>query len=183
MKSTILLICFAILRLESFSQIVGKKMTDPIKIFDSVSVKPGDTLYLGTGTDRRGDFVYIYQPPNIWAGVAEQSLSRTYSNKYAIVKFFKVQHDKRTGDKTVAVVNPFGGLNFIADLEGAITNQEIIAINQRSLLKKKEPHVIVVQQQSQSLADELVKLKKLYDDGTLSKEEYDAAEKKLIDKQ
>jgi hypothetical protein len=163
------------------AQIAGKKLYDPIKVFDSITVKPGDTLYLGSGTDRRGDFVYIYQPPNYWGGVGEQSLPRSYAGKYVIIKFFKRQADKRTGDKTIAVINPYGGLNYVVDIEGGVNAQEIVAVNHHSLVKKAEP-TVVVQQQPQSTADELAKLKKLYDDGTLTKEEYEAAKKKLLEK-
>jgi len=164
-----------------FAQIGGKKVKDAIVLFDSIAVAPGDTLHLGSGSDRRGDFVSVYQPANGWLGVEEQNLERKYANKFVIIKHFKKQKDKRTGEKTVAVVNPFGGFNFIADLEQGIQLQEIIAINSRSFAKKETPATVVVQQQG-STADELAKLKKLMDDGVLTKEEFDAQKKKLLEK-
>jgi hypothetical protein len=182
MKKIMVLIISISCVITAQSQIAGIKSKNAIKVFDSIDVNIGDTIYLGSGSDRKGDFVSIYQPPNYWIGVRETSLPRDYSGKYVIIKFFKNQSNKRTGDKRVAIINPSGGLNFIVDIEGGVRNQEILGLNQRSFVKKAEPTVII-QQPPQSLADEVAKLKKLYDDGVLSKEEYDAAKKKLIEKQ
>ncbi|HEX2534305.1 MAG TPA: hypothetical protein VHK69_11240, partial [Chitinophagaceae bacterium] len=125
-----------LLSVNSFGQIAGKKTKDTYMLFDSIAVYPGDTLHFGTGSDRRGDFVYLYQPANGWLGTAEQSVPRQYANKQAVIKHFKKQKDKRTGEKTVAVV-AIGMLNCVADLEGAVKAEEIVAINNRST--KKEP--------------------------------------------
>jgi hypothetical protein len=165
----------------SFAQIGGKKSSESIVIFDSIRVNPGDTIHLGNGSDRAGDFIYIYQPPNAWIGTHETSLPRNYANKYFVIKHFKVQKDKRSGDKTLAIINP-GMLNCVADIEAAIKAQEIVAINSRSFVKKEDPKVMIVNNNSVSVADELVKLKKLADDGILTKEEYDAQKKKLLEK-
>lgn len=164
----------------SFAQITGRKSKDAIIIYDSISVAPGDTLYLGNGSDRRGDFMYIYQPTNFILGVQETSLPRGYANKHFVIKHFKKQKDKRTGEKTVAVVS-FGGFNYVADIESAIKAQEVTSINGRSFIKKEEPKSIVVKNEI-SVADELAKLKRLMDDGIISKDEFDAQKKKLLEK-
>ena len=166
----------------SYGQIAGQKVKGSIIIFDSITVQPGDTLHFGIGTDRKGDFVYIYQPPNFWLGADETGLGRSHSNKFAIIKHFKKQKDKRTGEKTVAVINPSGGYNYIADLEGAINAKEIVAINGRSFEKTEQASTVIIQQQPSSMADELFKLKKLYDDGILTKEEFETAKKKILEK-
>ena len=62
-------------------------------------------------------------------GVPERSLSRQYNGMSAVVKWFKVQKIRNAGDKTIAVVNPFGGINYVVDLNPAIELGEIIAIN------------------------------------------------------
>lgn len=168
----------------SYAQIVGKKSKDAIIIFDSIVVNPGDTLHFGNGTDPKGDFVYVYTPPNYWVGTKEEGMQRRFAHKFAVIKHFKKHKDKRTGEKTVAVINPFGGLNFVADVESAIESKEIVAINRRSFDKKEAPIVAnVVVKQETSLADELGKLKKLHDEGVLTKEEFEAQKKKLLEKQ
>ena len=177
MKLSLLLILFIPLFLNS--QISGKKSSSPILIFDSLNVKVGDTIYLGTGSDRKGDFVSIYQPPNVWAGIGETSLPRDYAGKFVIIKHFKTGEDKRTGKKSVGVANPWGGFNFIIDFEQGVRLKEIISINRHSFEKKEQATVVV--NNKPSVADELSKLKKLYDDGVLTKEEYDAQKKKLLD--
>jgi hypothetical protein len=178
-----LLVAFVTLFLiqTSYGQIQGKKLRESITVFDSIQVNPGDTLHFGIGTDKKGDFVYIYQPRNGWSGTGEYGLQRRFAGKYGIIKFFKVEKDKRTGDKTVAVINPMGGFNMVADLESAITAKEITGINGRSFIKSSEPTVIV-QQLQPSMADELRKLKKLYDDSLLTKDEYEVQKKKLLDR-
>lgn len=158
-------------------QITGKKSNDTYMLFDSIAVNPGDTIFLGNGTDRRGDFVSIFQPENGWIGSEEMSLSRKFANKHFKIKHFKQQKDKKTGEKTVAVVTP-GGLNFVADLEQGIELGEIVAINKHDFKKKAAPAAVIVQ--PVSVADELAKLKKLFDDGVLTKDEYEAAKKKLL---
>lgn len=160
-------------------QIGGKKSKDAYMLFDSIRINPGDTLHLGSGTDRRGDFVSIYQPPNVLIGIAETSLPRNFSGKFLVIKHFKVQKDKRTGEKTIAVVSP-GGLNYVVDIEQAVKLQEITSINRRSFINKPEPAQVIINNKP-SVADELAKLKKLYQDSVLTKEEYEAQKKKLLE--
>jgi hypothetical protein len=171
------------------AQIAGRRTKDAIMIFDSIEVKPGDTIFLGRGSDRRGAFEYVYQPPNAWVGTPEESLARNFANTRSVIKHFKNQKSKRAGEKVVAVVN-FGGFNCVADLEPAIEAGEILAINGHNFNEKpvavkevNQPTTQVnVQQQSTSKADELKKLKELLDSGVLSQDEYNTEKKKLLDK-
>jgi hypothetical protein len=184
---SLIVLCFV--SSAAIAQIYGKKTKGAITIFDSVTVKPGDTIYLGRGSAQRGEFSYIYQPPNVWAGSREMSLGRNFANMKAVIKFFKNQKTARAGEKVVAVVN-FGGFNEVADLEPAIEAGEIIAINnhkfrERALLTQEAapPTTQVnIQQQPASKADELKKLKELLDTGVLTQEEYDSEKKKILDK-
>jgi hypothetical protein len=100
--------------------------------------------------------------------------------KSRVMKFFKNQKAKRTGEKIIAVVS-FGGLNYVADIESAIDAGEIVSINSKSF--SKENANVVVQENKGSVADELIKLKKLYDDSALTQEEYEVQKNKVQEKQ
>lgn len=106
------------------AQIGGKKAKGPLVLADSTVVNAGDTLHLGNGSDRRGEFVSIYQPANMLLGVSEQSLKRDFAGTTAVIKYFK---DMPTG-KRIAVVS-FGSLNCIADIQQGVELGEIKAIN------------------------------------------------------
>jgi len=184
-----LLACLALLSLTASAQIYGKKSKGSITIFDSIEVKPGDTIFLGSGSDNRGAFAYIYTPPNAFGGTGEISLSRQYARRQATIKHFKVQKSRRLGEKTVAVVN-VGGLNNVADLEPAIESGEILAINGRNFREKPVEVVqaaqgtqVNIQQAPLSKADELKKLKELLDTGVLTQDEYDSEKKKILAKE
>lgn len=155
------------------AQIKGKTIETPITINNGTVVNIGDTLFLGKGTDTRGDFNYIFQPVNpLLKHKTELSLPREMEGKSLVVKYFKEQSSKKTGDKTIAVVS-HGGYNYIADLDPAIEHGEVIGINGKKFVK---PGTV-------SLADEIKKLKDLLDSGAITQEEFDIAKKKLLEKQ
>lgn len=106
------------------AQIGGKKIKGPLVLADSTVINEGDTLHLGNGSDRRGEFVSIYQPANMILGVEEQSLKRDYAGTAMVIKFFK----KMPLNKTIAVVS-FGSLNYIADIQQGVELGEIKAVN------------------------------------------------------
>lgn len=170
-----ILLLFALIPIIAQTQIAGIRTKENLVLYDSIIVKPGDTLYLGKGSDTRGNFIYIYQPANFLVGMEESSLDRRYAGKFFKVKHFRKEKSKKTGEKMVGVVS-YGGLNYVADIENAIDAGEIIAINSRRFGKEAVP----VEVKSSSIADELAKLKKLYDDGAITKDEYEQAKKKLL---
>lgn len=64
MKKT-LIIGFLILSFSVFGQIPGKDFDGPIVIFDTLTIKKGDIIYLGKGSDfNTGNFLYITTPEN-----------------------------------------------------------------------------------------------------------------------
>jgi hypothetical protein len=69
----------------------------------------------------------------------------------------------------------------VADIESAIDAGEIVSINSKSF--SKENANVVVQENKGSVADELIKLKKLYDDSALTQEEYEVQKNKVQEKQ
>jgi len=84
------------------------------------------------------------------------------SGKHEILKIYK--------DRTMVVKNGAAG-RFSIEIDKAIKAGELIPT-------PSAPTVNVVNQGS--VADELVKLKKLYDDGVLTQKEYETQKKKLL---
>lgn len=175
-KSIIILLCLLIIVAQLNAQIGGHKLKTGITIMGNIEVKPGDTLHLGRGSDFRGDFTYVYAPQNVLLGSAATGLPKNWANRTIIVKFFREQNTKKYGQKTVAVVNP-GGINYVADIEAAVTSGEIVAINSKSVINN--PASTAVPSPS-SAADELKKMKDLLDSGDITKEEYETAKKKIL---
>jgi hypothetical protein len=71
---------------------------------------------------------------------------------------------------------------YVIDIENAIEAKELDVPKEYAIAEKKPEAPSVTVKQEISVADELTKLKKLYDDGVLTKEEYEAQKKKLLDK-
>ena len=90
--------------------------------------------------------------------------------------------DKRGTKKHGFVYYPIinvGAIRFEVDIDNAIASGELSVPDE---FKPKKDLATVVVKQETSLADELAKLKKLYSDSVLTKEEYEAAKKKLLEK-
>lgn len=165
-------------------------------IGDTLVTKSGFKIYknqelkIGTGAMQDGDFKFIrrsstslftYYSNTGYQGLANQAnaLPRNQSGH----KLTVIRIDKRGSKKSGYVYYPIietGLLRYEVDIDPAIASGEIDVPDE--FKPKKESQTVVVKQEA-SLADELSKLKKLLDDGVLSKEEFDAAKKKLLDKQ
>lgn len=156
------------------AQIPGKRTPGPYVLSNGISFKEGDTVILGTGSDPTGDFKFIYNPPNYLLGVKQQSLSKQYSNAHLIIKRFNTYTNKKVGSKVWAVVNPGGILNGVIELQQAYDAGEIVVKGKPPVSKNASALA------SGSVADELIKLKTLLDNGAITKAEYDAQKKKLL---
>ncbi len=86
--------------------------------------------------------------------------------------------NKKIG-KTYEPLITFGSGRYEIDVDNAIASGELL-VPEEFRPKPKGTTVVEVKQKI-SVADELVKLKKLLDDGILTKEEYDAQKKKLLE--
>lgn len=173
---TLLLSVAITLATAAAAQIPGTRIDGPLKISDQISVKEGDTLKIGTGSNSvHGNFRFIYTPANAWLGSPEESLDRSFTGKIGVIKTFKKWTHKKSGEKTFTVIN-LGGLNTVVELDAAIQAGEIVAINGKPI----KPATTSTQPGTGSVADELKKLKELLDQGILTKEEFEAAKKKLL---
>jgi hypothetical protein len=172
-----------------FAQNPEQKMVgDTLYTISGFKVTAGDKLKIGTGAMPDGDFKFIrknagslfaYNSSNGYQGLANQANS--FSRREAGHEYKVIRIDKRGTRKTGYVWYPIIGdgiFRYEVDIDNAIAAGEI---NVPSEFKPKPIGTVVEIKQSISVADELTKLKKLYDEGVLTKEEYDAQKKKLLE--
>ncbi|GAB3636723.1 hypothetical protein GCM10027422_23130 [Hymenobacter arcticus] len=158
------------------AQIIGKSVPD-FKTSAGTLVHVGDTLHLGRGTLPDGSFQYVYVPDNVFTGSKQQNFTSQMTNLSVRVKDIRLQRTRNFGDKTVAVIKA-NTINGCVDLNAAEAAGEIITANtRRATVSVAAP---VSETPSLSTADELLKLKKLYDNKVLTKAEYDAQKAKLL---
>ncbi|WP_420150346.1 SHOCT domain-containing protein [Spirosoma sp.] len=143
-------------------------------------IKAGDTLSLGRGTMPDKALAFLYENP---AGLSatyfngnlvKQYLPSMYADKRVVIKDLGTIGTKKTGFTAVAIVGVGGLVRYQVEIENAIEAGEILPPVQFQQAYAQPP------QQAFSVADELIKLKRLMDDGVLSKEEFDAQKKKLL---
>ncbi|MBS1532155.1 MAG: SHOCT domain-containing protein [Bacteroidetes bacterium] len=134
---------------------------------------PGDTIRLGLGSMPNGDFKYIQinqllpGPPDPRRSGALAARKDMSDNGYVIKKITNVE--QMTGGKKVSITIKTGGLP-TCDIwiEDAIAACEV-----QPCASQKGGAAV-------SVADELIKLKKLLDEGAITRAEYDAQKKKLL---
>lgn len=158
------------------AQIVGKSVPD-FTTTAGTQVHIGDTLRLGRGTLPTGEFQFVYVPANVFTGSKQVNFSSQLNHLTVRVKDLRFQHSKLYGDKTVAVIKA-NTLNGCVDLNAAEEAGEIITSHtRRAAVSAAAPPPTT---SLPSTADELLKLKKLYDQKVLTKAEYDAQKAKLL---
>ena len=149
----------------------------------------GQDIKMGVGSMPDGDFKFIrrssaslfaYSSMTGYQGLANQAnaLPRNQSGlKYSVKKIEKKGNEKK-GYVYYAKIS-LSLIGYEIDVENAIAAGEISIPNE--FKSKKEQQVVEVKQQL-SVGDELIKLKKIMDDGILTKEEFDIQKKKILEK-
>lgn len=149
----------------------------------------GQDVKIGVGATPDGDFKFIrrnsasmfsYYSTTGYKGLANaaNAFSRSQSGLKYKIKSVEKRGSKKHGYVYYAKIGS-GMVNYEIDVENAIASGELWVPDE---FKIKPVNKIVVETKQQiSVADELAKLKKLYDDGILSKEEYDVQKQKLLD--
>jgi len=155
MKKT-LIIGLLILSHSVFGQIPGKRVDGPLVIFDTLTIKTGDVIFMGKGSDANsGDFVHITTPKKYMTdfssdmGYSEwkstsQGISSSYNGRsYAIEYFSKVSSAKNEEVilGVIAIGKSFDGkldlgvYKQAVNFEAAIQAGEIIKINEIEFAK------------------------------------------------
>lgn len=159
------------------AQIVGKSVPE-FKTTAGTVVHVGDTLRLGRGSLSSGEFQYVFVPANVFTGSPQVNFSSQMSNLSVRVKDLRFQQSKNYGNKTVAVVKA-NTLNGCVDLDAAESAGELITANTRRTAVSAAAGPASAAP-VRSTADELLKLKQLYDQKILTKAEYEAQKAKLL---
>jgi hypothetical protein len=194
MKKILTALTFTLLVSNAFSQ--DKENTLPKVVEDTLFTKSGynivigQEINLGTGSTPDGDFKFIRRNSSGFGTMmvmtdnnaynkSELSLPRTMAgHKGKVVKIVK-RGNKKIGIDYEPLVT-FGSGRYEIDVDNAIATGEIVVPDEFKPKSKTATTVVEVKQQI-SVADELTKLKKLYDDSVLTKEEYEAQKKKLLE--
>jgi len=133
---------------------------------------------LGQGSMPNGDFKYLQMGGwgailtyNQNKGTEQFNIGKGYSGTNVILKKINIYHI-RGAKKVIFIVGGGNISNYWLYIEDAIQSCEI-----KDCIERKQQ--VVIQQQT-TPADELLKYKKLLDDGAITKEEYDAQKKKIL---
>jgi hypothetical protein len=143
-----------------------EKLTE-YKASNGITYKVGDMVLLGRGSGGQGTFVYLKIAG--WAAGGATQIGSAYSGLNVEIKKIKLFKFKGA-EKIVFIVGGGNITNYSLEIEEAIASCEI-----KDCIS---PNNAPVSQTDKY--DQLKKLKALLDDGTLSKEEYEAEKKKLL---
>jgi hypothetical protein len=155
----------------------GRLSGDTLILNNGAKFIEGEKIHTGVGSNGSKGFEFIYTSPMSISGIIK--LGSGWSNSTMVIKGFKNYGRKKTGYKFYIILGGGNIVNYWCDITPAIDNGEVIVegVNDKATLNKKNSSGSEI-----SVADELAKLKKLYDDGTLTKDEYETQKKKLLDK-
>ncbi|MDQ6756268.1 MAG: SHOCT domain-containing protein [Bacteroidota bacterium] len=143
-------------------------------------IRTGDFIILGTGSLQDGNFRFVRVNRNSIFATPKNSrndLNRRFSGqKFKVVKIVK-HGNKKHGYNYLAIIN-IGITRYEVDVDNAITFSEIVVPEEYRL----KPKTAIEAPQKGSVADELLKLKKLRDENIITEQEFQDQKKKLLNK-
>lgn len=186
-RSILCILIFTTIHLNAQENSNLRYENDTLYTTSGFKITEKQNLKIGTGTMPDGDFKYIriaatslfqYTGTDRSAVNSANSLNaRSAGFEYKVVRIDKYGNKKR-GYVYYPIIN-VGLVRYQIDIDNAIASGELVVPDE---YKPKAKPLLVEIKQPVSIADELAKLKKLYDDGVLTKEEYEAQKKKLLEK-
>jgi len=195
MKKTILLAATFFVLTNAFSQDNDSTLPriDEDTLYSTSGYKIVENQYIkiGTGSAPDGDFKFIrinseslfaYNSTTRYQGLenSANAFPRNQSGLKFKIKAVEKRGSKKRGYVYYAKIG-MGLINYEIDVDNAIAAGELVVPGEFKPKLKTAPVVVEVKQQL-SVADELTKLKKLFDDAVLTKEEYEAQKKKLLER-
>ncbi|KZS41870.1 hypothetical protein AWE51_00040 [Aquimarina aggregata] len=145
-----------------------QKLTE-YKASNNVTYKVGDRIKMGQGSSADGNFVYLKMAG--WMAGSPDAVP--IGSAYASMEL-KIKKIKRYNQKMFkGVYFTIGGgnlVNYNLDIENAISTCEV-----ENCTKKTEAKVV-----TEDKYDQLKKIKKLFDDGILSENEYNTEKTKIL---
>lgn len=174
MKKVLAIILFSPLLCLGQENEKGKLSGDTLSLKNGAKFYVGQKMKIGFGAGANKNFEFIYLSP--WSIAGPQKLGSAWANHEMLIKSFKFEGTKKTG-KSFYIVLGGGNLSpYWCEIASAMETGEVVVagVNDRQTLAGPAA--------TTSPADELKKLKDLYDSGALTKDEYDSAKKKVIAK-
>lgn len=134
---------------------------------NGITYKVGDTFKLGQGSDTNGQFVYVNMGG--WMASTDPQATRLpAANAGLILTVKKIKQYNSKRFKGVYFTVGGGNItNYVVDIENAIKTCEVEICNKETV-------------SSYDKYDQLAKLKKLLDEGVLTKEEFESEKKKIL---
>lgn len=177
MKKIFLFISLSLLFIAGYSQKKGKEEILTYKTEDGTNFTVGDTIWFGMGSNTTGDFRYVYTLPNFFNG------NYLYYNASLNGKFATIDKMQKSGNEkmgyTMYFLFRYSMGSSAVQVESAISTGELLTpASKKKAAAKNQPAVI---QNTQSIGDEIKKLKELLDAGVLTQAEFDAQKKKLLE--
>lgn len=145
----------------------GQERILEYKASNNITYKVGDTIQLGRGSGMQGTFVYLKMAG--WAAGSATQIGSAYGGLNVNIKKIKKLTFKG-GEKIYFTVGGGNITNYSLEIEEAIASCEVKNCT--------NPQTTVISQSDKY--DKLKKLKELFDNGTLTQEEYDSEKKKLL---
>jgi len=195
MRKFILILTAVTITSTAFSQVgdttLPRLVKDTLFTTSSYKIVVGQDINLGTGSTPDGDFKFIRRNSSGFGTMMIMTDNNSYNKSQLSLPRNMAGHKGKVakivtrGNKKIGITYEplitFGSGRYEIDVDNAIASGEIIVPDEFKPKLKTASTVVEVKQQA-SIADELTKLKKLYDDGVLTKEEFEAQKKKLLEK-
>ncbi|MBO2546124.1 SHOCT domain-containing protein [Salegentibacter sp. BDJ18] len=159
---------FTLLLILLFTTTYAQRL-DSYEASNGIVYKPGDTVQLGMGSGMQGSFVHLQLGG--WAAGSSTQIGANYSNLGVVIK--KIKKGKLKGIEKVYFVVGGGNItNYNLMIEEAIQSCEVTPCPNQSTNSVS----------SEDKYDKLAKIKKLFDDGVLTEEEFEAEKAKILKK-
>ncbi len=145
------------------------------KASNGVTYKVGENLKLGYGSGQNGDFVYLTMEG--W-GYGVSSVGSGNASTEATIKKIKKYSSEKRGTKVLFTLGAGNITNYSLDIEGAINSCEVADCKQNNEVSSTS-----VKQDRDKDFDKYEKLrqiKALFDDGALTKEEFQKEKNKIL---
>lgn len=195
MKKIILFFATLLIISKSFSQDSDSSLPrifkDTLFTTSGYKIVVGQDINIGTGATPDGDFKFIRRNSSGFGTAMIMTDNNSYNKSQLSLPRNMAGHKGKVvkivtrGNKKIGITYEplitFGSGRYEIDVDNAIATGELVVPDEFKPKAKTATTVVEVKQQI-SVADELVKLKKLLDDGVLTQEEYDAQKKKLLEK-
>lgn len=161
-----------LLLLLSITSLTGQSKMEKLETYkasNGVTYKVGDNITLAKGSDTNGDFAY-FRIGGYMGGSKVEPMGAHNTGLIVTIKKIKKYNKKRI-KSVLFTVGAGAPVNYILDIENAISSCEITPCESNT-------DKVVVKQDDKY--DQLAKIKKLYDEGVLSEEEYESEKKKIL---